>query len=85
MTKSDLINQVAESTGVTKTAAKQNVEAVLSALESGLKQNGKAQIAGFGTFKVTERKEREGRNPKTGAKIQIAASKAVKFKAQFEL
>lgn len=81
MNKTELIAAVAEQAGISKKDAKAAVEAFISTIEDTLKKGDKVQLVGFGTFEVTERAAREGRNPQTGAVTQIAASKAPKFKA----
>jgi DNA-binding protein HU-beta len=80
MTLDELNAAVATETGMKKTEASKAVTAVLHGIQNALKKNGKVAIAGFGTFEVVDRPEREGRNPQTGQAIKIAASKAVKFK-----
>ena len=81
MNKTELVAAMADQTGLTK----KDVEAVLKAftdvVSGELKKGGKVQLVGFGTFEVSERAAREGRNPLTGEKMQIKASKAPKFKA----
>lgn len=85
MNKTDLINQVVEAADLTKSQATQAVNAVLGSIESTLKDGKKVALLGFGSFSVADRAARTGRNPKTGATIQIAAKKVVKFKAGKEL
>jgi len=87
MNKTELIEAVYENLeeGSTKKDAETAVSAVLEAISSGIKSDGKVQVIGFGTFEVRERPAREGRNPKTGEKLQIAASKNVGFKASSNL
>jgi DNA-binding protein HU-beta len=80
MTLDELNTSVATATGMKKTEASKAVTAVLHGIQDALRKGGKVAIAGFGTFEVVDRPEREGRNPQTGASIKIAASKAVKFK-----
>lgn len=80
MTKKELIERVAEDAGLTKKAAEIALNSVLSGIEESLLQDGKMAFIGFGTFEVRERAAREGKNPKTGEVIQIAASKSVGFK-----
>lgn len=80
MTLDELNSSVATSTGMKKTDASKAVSAVLHGIQDALKKSGKVAIAGFGTFEVVDRPEREGRNPQTGQTITIAASRAVKFK-----
>ncbi|MDR1805687.1 MAG: HU family DNA-binding protein [Clostridium sp.] len=81
MNKTELIAAVAEKQGVAKTQAAAGVEAVFAAISDALKAGEKVQLVGFGTFEVKDRPARVGQNPKTGEKIQIAASKAPAFKA----
>lgn len=78
MNKADLVNKVASVVGTQK-QAKEVVDCVLDAITDALSKQDNVQIAGFGTFKVNERKSRTGRNPQTGASIQIPASKVPKF------
>ena len=80
MNKTDLINQVASIVGNQK-QAKDVVDCLLNAITDSLVQNESVQISGFGSFKVSERKARTGRNPQTGAPIQIPAGKVPKFVA----
>ena len=81
MNKVELIAAVAEKTDLTKKDAEKAVAAVLAAVEGALVAGDKVQLIGFGTFQVNERPARTGRNPQTGATIQIAASKQPVFKA----
>jgi len=81
MTKTELINVVAEKAGMTKTDAGKAVAAVFEAIKDSLVAGEKVQVVGFGTFEVRERAEREGKNPATGEKIKIAATKVPAFKA----
>ena len=81
MNKTELTAAVAEKSGLSKNAAAAAVQAVTDVITEELKAGGKVQIVGFGTFEVTERAEREGRNPQTGESMTISASKAPKFKA----
>ena len=81
MNKGDVIEKVAETTGLSKADAARAVDAVLSAISGSLASGESVAIAGFGTFDVRERAARTGRNPKTGETLQIAASKAPGFKA----
>ena len=80
MNKNDLINAVAE-TGITKADATNAVDAVLGAIVSSLKAGEDVRLVDFGTFSVKHRPASEGRNPRTGEPLQIAASNVVKFKA----
>ena len=79
MNKQDLVKLVSEKTGITKEAAGQAQKTVIEAIASSLEKGDSVSLIGFGSFKVVERAAREGRNPSTGEKIQIPASKAVKF------
>lgn len=81
MNKGDLISSVAETAGITKAQAGEAVAAVFNNIESTLKSGDKAAFVGFGTFSTSRRAAREGRNPATGATIQIAAKTMIKFKA----
>ncbi len=85
MNKGDLINKVAESTGLTKTQSTSAVNAVLDAVSGSLTKGDKVTLIGFGTFSVARREARTGRNPQTGKAIKIAAKSSVKFKAGKEL
>ena len=85
MNKTELINSVAEKAGLKKTEAKAAVEAVITSIADTLQQDGKVSIIGFGAFSVTTKAARTGINPKTKAKIEIPARKAVKFKAGADL
>ncbi|MEB8347065.1 HU family DNA-binding protein [Flavobacteriaceae bacterium KMM 6898] len=80
MNKSELIAAIAEDAGITKTAAKKALESLLGSIEKSLKEGGKVTLVGFGSWSVTKRAAREGRNPKTGKTIQISAKKVIKFK-----
>ena len=79
MNKQDLVNLVSETTGISKEAAGKAQKAVIEAISSTLEKGDSVSFIGFGSFKVVERAAREGRNPSTGEKMQIPASKAVKF------
>ena len=81
MNKTQLIDVVATKTGLKKKDAEAAVNAVNEAITEALKAGDKVQIIGFGTYEVKERAAREGRNPKTGETITIAASKAPVFSA----
>ena len=81
MNKSDLAAAVAEKTGTSKSDAASATDAVFEAITDALKGGDTIQLIGFGSFSVADRAAREGRNPSTGETIQIAASKAPKFKA----
>ena len=81
MNKTELIAAVAEKAELSKKDAEKAVKAFTDAVSEELVKGGKVQLVGFGTFEVSERSSREGRNPKTGKPMTIAASKAPKFKA----
>ena len=85
MNKNDLIAKVAGSADLSKTDASNAVEAVLESITSALKSGDEVRLVGFGTFSVAARAASEGRNPRTGEKIMIAASKNPKFKAGKQL
>jgi len=80
MKKSDLVEAVAEKTGLTKADSTRALDAAFEAITKALKKGERVPVAGFGTFNVVKRKAREGRNPQTGEKVKIAARKAVTFK-----
>ncbi|MDO6738404.1 HU family DNA-binding protein [Wenyingzhuangia sp. 2_MG-2023] len=80
MNKSDLIDAIASDAGISKTAAKAALESVTNNVTSTLKSGGKVSLIGWGTWSVSKRPAREGRNPQTGATIQIAEKNIVKFK-----
>lgn len=80
MNKADLINEVAKVVG-TKKEAQAAVNCVFTSIPKAMKKGSPVTIAGFGTFKVTKRKARKGRNPRTGEEIKINASKAPRFVA----
>ena len=81
MNKTELVAALAEQAGVSKKDAEKVLKAFTDVVESELKKGGKVQLVGFGTFEVSERAAREGRNPATLQPIKIPASKAPKFKA----
>ena len=81
MNKTELVAAMAEQAGISKKDAEAALKAFTDVVASELKANGKVQLVGFGTFEVSERAAREGRNPQTGETMTIAASKAPKFKA----
>ena len=85
MNKTELIYKIAASAGITKDQAKAALNATTNALKDALIAGDKIQLVGFGTFSVNERPAREGINPATKEKIQIAAKKVAKFKAGAEL
>lgn len=81
MNKTELIAAIADQADCTLADAAKLVDAFVGTITNELKAGGKVSITGFGTFNVTERSARKGRNPQTGAEMNIAASKAPKFKA----
>ena len=81
MNKSELIKHIATTASLTQDQAKAALQAVETAVIDTLANGGEVTLIGFGTFKVTDRAARTGRNPKTGEEIQIAASKVPTFKA----
>ena len=81
MNKTELIAAMAEQAEISRKDAEKALKAFTDVVADELKKGGKVQLVGFGTFEVSERKAREGRNPQTKETIQIAASKAPKFKA----
>lgn len=85
MNKTELINKIAESAGISKADAKKALEATVDTIKEALIAGDKIQLIGFGTFAVSERPAREGINPATKEKIQIPAKKVAKFKAGAEL
>lgn len=85
MNKTELIDKIATGAEITKAQAKAALDATTNALKEALIESDKIQLVGFGTFSVNERPAREGINPATKEKIQIAAKKVAKFKAGAEL
>ena len=81
MNKTELIAAIADAAELTKKDAEKALKAFTDVVAEELKKGEKVQIVGFGTFEVSERAEREGRNPQSGEVVKIAASKAPKFKA----
>ena len=81
MSKQEFVDKVASETGLSKKDAGAAVDAVLSTIESELKSGGEVTFTGFGKFHVAERGAREGRNPRTGETMQIAATKVPRFTA----
>jgi DNA-binding protein HU-beta len=81
MNKSDLVSAIADRSGLSKADAARALEATTSAISGALSSGGSVAISGFGSFLVRSRAARSGRNPQTGATIQISASKVPAFKA----
>ena len=80
MNKNDLISRVADQAGITKADATRAADAVIDAITMALKSGDEVRLVGFGTFCVSKRAATEGRNPRTGEKIKIPASRQPKFK-----
>ena len=80
MNKTELIDEIAKAADISKASANRALEAVIESVTATLKQDGTVTLAGFGTFAVSARAARIGRNPRTGEEIKIAASKVPKFK-----
>lgn len=85
MNKSDLIEGMAAEAGITKAAAKKALESFLGNVEGSLKKGNRVSLVGFGSWSVSRRAAREGRNPQTGKTIKIAAKNVVKFKPGTDL
>ena len=81
MNRTELISAMSEKSELTKVDTEKALKAFIDTVTEELKNGGKVQLVGFGTFEVTERAERQGRKPKTGEAITIPASKSPKFKA----
>jgi len=85
MNKAELVAAIAKESGLTKAAAKKALDAMIKVVSETLAKGDKVALVGFGTWKVTERKERKGRNPRTKEEIIIPAKKVVKFTPGSEL
>ena len=85
MNKAELIAQIADESGITKTQANTALDSFVDAVTKTLKKGDKVTLVGFGTFSVTKRAARNGRNPQTGEVIKIKARKVARFKAGKEL
>jgi len=82
MTKAELVDEMAKDAGISKVAAAEALNSMMTNITKALKKkDGKVTLVGFGTFSKVKRKARKGRNPQTGAEIKIKASNVVKFKA----
>jgi DNA-binding protein HU-beta len=81
MNKADMIEHIAQAAEVSKSAAERAVDALIAAIKTSLKKDEMVTLVGFGSFYVGRRKAREGRNPRTGATLKIAAAKVPKFRA----
>lgn len=85
MNKAELISKLADDAGITKSQANATLDSFVEAVTKTLKGGGKVTLVGFGTFSVTKRAARNGRNPQTGEVIKIKAKKVARFKAGKEL
>lgn len=85
MTKVELVAKIAGAAGLTKANAEKAVNSFVSVVAEALSGGDKITLVGFGTFEVSKRSEREGRNPRTGAALKIPASKTVKFRVGSKL
>ena len=85
MNKTELINQIAESADISKKAAGDALQGFMAAITDTMKKGDKLQLIGFGTFSVSKRAARDGRNPQTGKVIKIPARNVVKFKVGSKL
>ncbi len=85
MNKAELISKISEDAGITKVQANATIDSFVSAVTKTLKKGDKLTLVGFGTFSVTKRAARNGRNPQTGETIKIKAKKVAKFKAGKDL
>jgi DNA-binding protein HU-beta len=85
MTKADLISRMAKDAKITKVAAGKALNSVIDGITKALKKGDSVTLVGFGTFSVSKRKARKGRNPQTGREIKIPARKVAKFKAGSDL
>ena len=85
MNKAELVAKIADDAGVTKSQANAALDSFVEAVTKTLKGGGKVTLVGFGTFSVSKRNARTGRNPQTGAVIKIKAKKVARFKAGKEL
>lgn len=81
MTKTELVDKIASGAGLTKADASRALDSMLDAVKASLKKSQKVTLVGFGTFAVTKRKARKGRNPRTGQVINIPAARTPKFTA----
>jgi DNA-binding protein HU-beta len=85
MNKGDLIEKIAAAHGISKTSAGGAIDTIISAVTLALKKGDRVTLVGFGTFSVSQRKARNGRNPQTGGVIKIPARKVAKFTPGVEL
>jgi len=85
MNKSELVDVMAADAGISKAAAKKALDSMMNNVEKSLKKGGRVSLVGFGSWSVSKRAARDGRNPQTGKAIRIAAKNVVKFKPGAEL
>jgi DNA-binding protein HU-beta len=85
MNKGELIEQMSSDSGISKAQASEALDSIITSVKKTLKKGDKVTLVGFGTFSVTKRAARTGRNPQTGETIKIKAKKVVKFKAGKDL
>ena len=85
MNKSELVGVMAADAGISKAAAKKALDSMMNNVEKSLKKGGRVSLVGFGSWSVSKRASRDGRNPQTGKAIRIAAKNVVKFKPGAEL
>ena len=85
MNKADLVDKIAASTGISKTSAAAAIDTIVDAVTAALKKGDRVTLVGFGTFAVSHRKARNGRNPQTGSVLKIAARRVAKFTPGVEL
>jgi len=85
MNKAELIDAIASESGLSKVDAKKALDGFVAATSTALKNGDRISLVGFGSFSISERSARTGRNPQTGKEIKIAAKKVVRFKAGAEL
>lgn len=85
MSKQQLVEMIAEKAGLTKADASRALDATMESIQETLKKGEKVSLVGFGTFSTSKREAREGRNPRTGETVEIAARTAVTFKAGSKL
>jgi DNA-binding protein HU-beta len=85
MNKADLIDRIAADCGMSKTQAASAIDTTVNSITGALKKGDRVALIGFGTFSISQRKARNGRNPQTGATIKIAARRVAKFSAGAEL
>jgi DNA-binding protein HU-beta len=85
MNKSELVDVMAADAGISKAAAKKALDSMMNNVEKSLKKGGRVSLVGFGSWSVSKRAARDGRNPQTGKTIRIAAKNVVKFKPGAEL